>query len=145
MEPSRPVRLIVLYGGRSAEHEVSCVSALHVVGAVDRDRYDLRMVGITTSGEWVDTTEAALSVGSSARALPSPDDVLSGEPGLSAGPGAAGLGVSLAGELLSESALTSESGLPSEAEPDVVVLPLLHGPMGEDGTVQGLLELAGIP
>ncbi len=130
MEPSRPVRLIVLYGGRSAEHEVSCISALHVVGAVDRDRYDLRMVGITTSGEWVDTTDAALSVGSSAQALPSPDAVIRDDPG-----GATGVGTGVV-----------EAGPGgADVEPEVVVLPLLHGPMGEDGTVQGLLELAGVP
>lgn len=126
MVKSHPqVRLIVLYGGRSAEHEVSCISARHVVGAVDRDRYDLSMVGITTSGQWVDTTEAALGAvaGTSAlRALPSPDEVLKHEPSTAA-----------------------ELGVVISAGPQVVVLPLVHGPMGEDGTVQGLLELAGVP
>lgn len=123
-QPSRPVRLIVLYGGRSAEHEVSCISARHVVGAVDRDRYDLRMVGITTSGDWVDTTEAALAAvsGSGAAALPSPDVVLRDEP-----------------------STASDVTTVASAGPQVVVLPLVHGPMGEDGTLQGLLELAGVP
>jgi D-alanine-D-alanine ligase len=113
------VRLLVLYGGRSAEHEVSCVSAFHVVQAIDPDRYDLRLVGITTSGEWVETPVLAASGG--VRALPSPDD-------LPAAP---------AGSLME--AVTGEGGGP------LVVLPLLHGPFGEDGTVQGLLEVAGVP
>jgi D-alanine-D-alanine ligase len=115
------LRLVVLYGGRSAEHEVSCVSARHVVAAVDPDRYDLRTVGITRAGEWVDTTAAAAGAVESAspRALPSPDDVLRDTPG----------------------AASDIAAL----DPEVVVLPLLHGPMGEDGTVQGLLEVAGIP
>jgi D-alanine-D-alanine ligase len=116
----RMVRLVVLYGGRSAEHEVSCVSARQVVAAVDPDRYDLRTVGITTAGEWVDTTAATREIESGAvRALPSPDDVLRAAPDKASD-------VTTLGD-------------------EVVVLPLLHGPMGEDGTVQGLLELAGIP
>jgi D-alanine--D-alanine ligase len=132
MASSSPrVRLIVLYGGRSAEHEVSCISAMNVVAAVDPARYDLRMVGITTGGEWADTTRAALAATSSAAlpaALPSPDEVLVTEPGtVAGGPG------SLVTESLDGGAT------------EVVVLPLVHGPMGEDGTVQGLLELVGIP
>lgn len=117
------VRLVVLYGGRSAEHEVSCVSAANVVAAIDRDRYDLRMVGITTAGEWVDATAAALGAGSAPLSLPTPDEVRNETNLLSAGPAA----------------------LSAPDPVETVVLPLLHGPMGEDGTVQGLLELAGVP
>jgi D-alanine-D-alanine ligase len=123
--PTGPVRLIVLYGGRSAEHEVSCISALHVTAAVDPERYDLRTIGITTSGLWVDTTAAALAASSAADlplALPSPDEVLRQEP-----------------------ATASDLTAVAAGDPQVVVFPLLHGPMGEDGTVQGLLELAGVP
>ena len=124
VQPDQPVRLVVLYGGRSAEHEVSCISARHVVGAIDRNRYDLQMVGITTAGEWVDTTEAALGAasGPAVAALPSPDAVLHDEPSTAA-----------------------DLATITEAGPQVVVLPLVHGPMGEDGTLQGLLELAGVP
>ncbi|HWE56447.1 MAG TPA: D-alanine--D-alanine ligase family protein [Acidimicrobiales bacterium] len=121
--PAAPVRLVVLYGGRSAEHDVSCISAFNVVGALDRSRYDLQMIGITTDGAWVDTTAPALAAAGAAatKALPSPDDVLRDRPASAA----------------SLEAVT--------AEPSVVVLPLVHGPMGEDGTLQGLLELAGLP
>jgi len=119
------VRLLVLYGGRSAEHEVSCISALHVVRAADPTRYDLRVVGITTDGRWVDTT-AALRSGLPAKALPSPNAVA----------GAAG---GIAASLEPVDAVTETGAGP------LVVLPLLHGPLGEDGTVQGLLEVASVP
>jgi D-alanine-D-alanine ligase len=119
--PPERIRLVVLFGGRSAEHEVSCVSALHVLQAADPARYEVVPVGIARDGRWLAAGDAVLALGQGARALPSPDE--------SAGP-----------EL---------DPLPAVAAPgggqQVVVLPLLHGPMGEDGTVQGLLELAGVP
>ena len=113
-------RLVVLFGGRSAEHEVSCISALHVLAAVDRDRYDVVPVGITREGRWVDAREAVAALPAGASSLPSPD----GLPG---------------------SALDRLSTVTPAADERVVAFPLLHGPMGEDGTVQGLLEVAGIP
>jgi D-alanine-D-alanine ligase len=117
------VRLIVLFGGRSAEHEVSCVSAASVLGAVDPARYDVVPVGITAEGRWVLDAAAA-------RAL------------------AEGGGRSLPATLTAEG--PELDPLPTLAPIEggteqVVVLPLLHGPMGEDGTMQGLLELAGVP
>jgi D-alanine-D-alanine ligase len=116
------VRLIVLFGGRSAEHEVSCVSAASVLGAVDPARYDVVPVGITAEGRWVlDAAAARALAEGGTKALPS--------------------------------ALTAEGPeldplptvVPTDDAEQVVVLPLLHGPMGEDGTMQGLLELAGVP
>ena len=116
------VRLVVLFGGRSAEHEVSCISALHVLKAADGERYQVVPIGITREGRWVEAGDAVAALGAGASALPSPDD----SDGAEVDP------------------------LPAILPPDqdartVVVLPLLHGPMGEDGTVQGLLELAGVP
>jgi len=116
------IRLVVLFGGRSAEHEVSCVSAFHVLGAVDRDRYDVVPVGITHEGRWVTAGDAVAALGAGATALPSPDSV----------PASAEI----------EPLPAVAPAVPGE---QVVVLPLLHGPMGEDGTVQGLCELAGVP
>ncbi len=113
---------MVLFGGRSAEHEVSCVSAASVLGAVDPERYDAVPVGITAEGRWVlDAAAARALAEGGATALPR--------------------------------ALTAEGPeldplptvVPGGAAEQVVVLPLLHGPMGEDGTMQGLLELAGVP
>jgi D-alanine-D-alanine ligase len=115
------VRLVVLFGGQSAEHEVSCTTAAHVLKAVDTARYDVVPVGITREGTWVQADDAIAALQRGAAELPDQLDV-------------AGTAI----EPLPAVAATS---------PDVpvVVLPLLHGPHGEDGTVQGLLELAGVP
>ena len=115
------VRLVVLFGGRSAEHEVSCTTAAHVLAAADPERYELDAVGITRDGAWVrdDTPRAALAAGAAALPAPLRATGTAVEPLPTVAP--------------------SGDGLP------VVVMPLLHGPQGEDGTVQGLLELAGVP
>lgn len=138
--PSPKTRLVVIYGGRSAEHEVSCISALHVVRAVDPSRYEVTVVGITTDGRWVEVPPLVLEqTAGVVRALPSPDTV--------AASGAIRLqGIEAVSEFTTGSGVEIASGTPAtEDADDVVVLPLLHGPMGEDGTVQGLLEVAGVP
>ena len=119
------IRLVVLFGGQSAEHEVSCVSAYHVLRAADPVRYEVEAIGITRSGEWVraDDAMAALAAGSEALG-PVAGSVT-----------AAGTEV----EPLPTLARATSDALP------VVVLPILHGTRGEDGTMQGLLELAGVP
>ena len=119
-------RLVVLFGGRSAEHEVSCVSALHVLEAVDPTRYDVVPVGITREGRWVAAGEALAVLGTGVHALPSPDD--------SRGPALDPLPAVTGSEVAATTGDTAET----------VVFPLVHGPMGEDGTLQGLLELAGV-
>ncbi|MEJ5256360.1 MAG: D-alanine--D-alanine ligase family protein [Acidimicrobiales bacterium] len=113
------IRLVVLFGGQSAEHEISLVTARHVLAACDLDRYDVEPVAITRSGRWVIAQDAAQALASGGHALP---DALVAE-----GP-----------EVDPIPLLTSQGE-------QVVVLPLLHGPLGEDGTVQGLLELTGVP
>jgi D-alanine-D-alanine ligase len=109
---SERTRLVVLFGGQSAEHDVSCVTAASVLAAVDPARYELVPVGITTEGRWVAADDAMSALAAGATALPPAGREIAPE--------------SIAGER-------------------TVVFPLLHGPMGEDGTVQGLLELTGIP
>lgn len=133
---------------------MSCVSALHVTAAVDSRRYELRLIGITTDGAWVDTTAAALSCAGSgtAEALPSPDEVRCARPEAAASDALAAVRSAASPSIGGGTAPTVPTG-PIDSSADtstaagrsVVVLPLLHGPMGEDGTVQGLLELAGIP
>lgn len=118
--PTERIHLVVLFGGQSAEHEVSCTTAAHVVAAADPDRYRLTPIGISTEGEWALAT-GALEAIAERRALPSRLDP-------------AGVSVSPSLAL----------GQATEASERTVVLPLLHGPMGEDGTVQGLLELADV-
>lgn len=149
-------RLILIYGGRSAEHEVSCISALHVVRAVEPERYDVRVVGIRTDGRWVEVPGRMLDRAAGGvrgdQALPSPDTI---EPGggiqsafelVPGRPPSTGVAV--------EAGMGTDPGVQADQDPvprervqqeRVVALPLLHGPMGEDGTVQGLLEVAGIP
>ncbi|HEY8544444.1 MAG TPA: D-alanine--D-alanine ligase family protein [Acidimicrobiales bacterium] len=122
MTSSDRVRLVVLFGGRSAEHEVSCTTAAHVLAAADRDRYEIVPVGITRDGEWVRSEDAVAAL----------------DRGVAEFPGrvtAAGTAV----EPLPTVTPATSDDLPT------VVLPLLHGPHGEDGTVQGMLELAGVP
>jgi D-alanine-D-alanine ligase len=112
---------VVLFGGQSAEHDVSCVTAKHVVEAADPARYSLEPVGITRDGGWVRAEEARAAIEQGAATLPN---------------ALAATGTSID----HESAI-----VPTGADDTVVVFPLLHGPMGEDGTVQGLLEQAGVP
>ena len=120
------MRLVVLFGGRSAEHDVSCVSARHVVAAADPEKYVVEPVGITREGHWVQAAAALEALGVGPEALP---ERLSAD-----GP-----------EIEPLPALTDDAvGGAGPAGP-TVVLPILHGPMGEDGTVQGLLELARVP
>ncbi|RIJ77129.1 D-alanine--D-alanine ligase [Nakamurella silvestris] len=135
------VRVAVVFGGRSGEHPVSCSSAASVLGHLDRDRFEVLAVGITTDGSWVQVPEGtplAITAGALPEVPPGPALVLPADPTSSAlvplrGPAAV---------------LSAADG--SEVEPtadlDVdVVFPVLHGPYGEDGTIQGLLELADLP
>ena len=125
--PGRPLRLGVLFGGRSAEHDVSCVSARHVLAAVDPSRFRVDPIGITRDGTWVRAEDAAAALAAGAEALP---DHLT-----AAGPTVDALPVLAAGSM---------AATPTDGE-ITVVFPVLHGPLGEDGTMQGLLELAGVP
>jgi D-alanine-D-alanine ligase len=114
------IRVAVIFGGRSSEHAISCITAGSVLGALDPDRYDVVAIGITTQGRWVHADRGALEL--RGRELPSVT--------------AAGGSAALPGD---------PTALPAEFAGIDVAFPLLHGPYGEDGTVQGLLELAGIP
>ena len=123
------IRVAVLFGGRSGEHAVSCISAFSVLTHLDRDLFDVTAIGITRGGRWRRLDPAALAIASGS-AMPEITD--------GSGDGAA---------LLRLDTVSSALTLPASAESlDVdVVFPLLHGPYGEDGTVQGLLELADLP
>jgi D-alanine-D-alanine ligase len=122
----------VVFGGRSTEHAISCVSAGSVLAAIDRSRFDVVPIGITAEGRWVLTADDPSTLALVGRQLPAVDPtgtalVLPGDPT------AKGLVVLDAGEV------------PADLGSVDVVFPLLHGPYGEDGTLQGLLELAGVP
>ena len=134
MAGARKVRVAVVFGGRSAEHAVSCASAGLVLGAIDRDRYDVLPIGIARDGRWVLTSGDPALLALSSGSQPSVDAVA--EPGVSVTP-AAGPG---GGALV----FSGPAAVPPELGEVDVVLPLLHGAYGEDGTIQGLLEMAGI-
>jgi D-alanine-D-alanine ligase len=125
------LRVAVVFGGRSAEHAISCVSAGSVIAALDPDRYEVVRVGIAADGRWV---------------LPDADQRLAirdGElPEVSGG-----TAVSLVGDPEGRGFAVLEPGAAiGRALTEVdVVFPVLHGAYGEDGTIQGLLEMAGLP
>ena len=124
---ARRRRVLLLFGGRSAEHDVSRTTAVAVAAALDPAKYEVVPVGITTDGRWLVAHEAQRALASGADALPTQFAVEGGAAG--------GLGD-----------LVADPGMSRQGTFDVdVVFPLLHGPYGEDGTVQGLLELAGLP
>jgi D-alanine-D-alanine ligase len=109
MASAQRIHVVVLFGGQSAEHDVSCVTAAHVIKALDSDKYDITAVGITREGKWVVAQQTA-------------------------------------NVLVAEGPPTSITPIIEQARGDAqtVIFPLLHGPLGEDGTIQGVLELANI-
>ena len=128
------VRVAVVYGGRSSEHAISCVSAGSILRHLDSKRFEVVAVGITPEGSWVLTNANPDTLAITDGRLPEVSGASGTALALPADPGRGGqllsLGQGAAGELL--------------AAVDVV-FPVLHGPYGEDGTIQGLLELAGVP
>lgn len=119
------IQVGILFGGRSAEHEVSLLSARAVMQAIDRDRFDVIPIGVTRDGQWVQLVDPQLSMekpvlssdGAAVTLLPSPV----------------------------EHALRPLDPASGDLPALDVIFPLIHGTFGEDGTVQGLFELAGIP
>ena len=129
----RRVRVAVVFGGRSNEHAISCVSAGSILRNLDPERFEVVAVGITPDGSWVLTDGDPDALAIANRQLPSVSSASGTELALTADPRRAGQLVSL-----------SPGGAEVLASVDVV-FPVLHGPYGEDGTIQGLLELAGVP
>ncbi|MGE0844316.1 D-alanine--D-alanine ligase family protein [Pseudonocardia sp.] len=128
----RKVRVAVVFGGRSSEHTISCVSAGSVLAHLDRSLFEVVPVGITPEGAWVLGTDDPAQLRIDGRTLPVVDgtaDALA-LPGDPTRGGLVRLDRDRAGEVF--------SGVD-------VVFPVLHGPFGEDGTIQGLLEMAGLP
>jgi D-alanine-D-alanine ligase len=126
-------RLALIFGGRSTEHSISCLSAGSVLQALDRERYEVVAIGITPDGRWVLAGDDPAALAAHGRDLPSVD-------------AETGAAVALAGDPSVKGLLVLEPGdVPHALTTVDVVFPLLHGPYGEDGTIQGLLELAGVP
>ncbi len=143
----KKLRVGVLFGGRSGEHEVSLLSAASVLAAIDRSKYEVTPIGITKAGRWVTAGDAEMLLRPPDGSAGEQTTLRAGDP--KATPGAALLAKGEA------TLMPPEPGaglVPFEAArahgPALmldVVLPVLHGTFGEDGTIQGLLELAGIP
>lgn len=133
---AKKLRVGVLFGGRSGEHEVSLLSAASILKAIDRDKFDVVPIGITKEGRWLAAADAhgLLEGGGNS---PIARRLRAGDPEVT--PGA---------KLLHEgmpTLLAPEPGSQGPAGKAIdVVFPVLHGTFGEDGTIQGLFELAGI-
>lgn len=112
------INVVVLFGGESAEHDVSCITAAHVLRALNIDKYEITTVGITREGDWVNVKAESDA--------PTDRLIATGQP--------TNISAILQG--------FNSHGINRSAP--TVVIPLLHGPMGEDGTVQGALELAHV-
>ena len=118
----RKVKVAILFGGKSAEHEVSLRSARNVAEAIDKNKYEVVLIGIDREGHWLPPQKSAALLGSVS--VPSSDT------GIALAPG--------------ENGLITSAEEPGAGRIDVF-FPILHGPFGEDGTVQGLLRLANVP
>ncbi|HTY57963.1 MAG TPA: D-alanine--D-alanine ligase family protein [Bacteroidota bacterium] len=119
------IRVGVIFGGRSGEHEVSLVSATSVMNALDREKYEVVPIGITPEGRWISSSQALGMLKEKAPLDREPEKFLIPEP--------------------NRQGLVSAEGNGGLPVPIDVVFPLVHGTYGEDGTLQGLLELANIP
>jgi D-alanine-D-alanine ligase len=129
----RKIRVAVVFGGRSTEHAISCVSAGSILAALDPDEFEAVPVGITREGRWVLTAGDPTQLAIAGSQLPE----ITAE---------AGKAVVLTGDATERGLMVLDpvDGPRAFGEVDVV-FPALHGSYGEDGTIQGLLEMAGVP
>ncbi len=135
MEGERKIRVAVVFGGRGPEHAISCLGGGNVLRVIDRDRYEVIPIGITTDGSWLQVTDDPEKLAITGGELPSVESV--------AKPDAHVVPWAYQGD---SAVVASAPGHIPHVLGDVdLVLPVLHGPFGEDGTIQGLLEMAGVP
>lgn len=131
MTDSAKLTVALLFGGRSSEHTISCATAGGVLSAIDRSKYDVIPIGITTDGAFTLQPDDAARFILNPAAMPQVDDN--------------GTRVHWP-ESTGSRELTVTDGEGSRSLGDIdVVFPILHGPFGEDGTVQGMIELLGLP
>lgn len=134
----RKLRVGILFGGRSGEHEVSLLSAASILKAINRNKFDVTPIGITKEGRWLAAGDAhGLLEGKSGTPGAGVRQLRAGDP--EATPGARLLHEGIPTLLAPEPGLQGPEGKAID-----VVFPVLHGTFGEDGTIQGLFELAGI-
>jgi D-alanine-D-alanine ligase len=129
----RKIRVAVIFGGRSTEHAISCVSAGNIIGALDTDEFEIIPVGISREGQWVLTAGDTEALAIAGRQLPE----ITAE---------SGTAVVLPADPTSGGLVVRDARDGSAVLGDIdVAFPVLHGAYGEDGTIQGMLEMAGIP
>src|SRR5882762_7426877 len=154
----KKLRVGILFGGRSGEHEVSLLSAASVLNAIDKDKYEVVPIGITKEGRWVTSGDAQrLLTGNPAGggARPTQAHLRAGDPETTPGAAVLASGESV---VVPPEPVHRQSGIvPFQTDAALarrasdrainvdVIFPVLHGTFGEDGTIQGLLELADIP
>ena len=130
-KPDHKPRVAVVFGGRSSEHGVSCVTAGSVLGAIDRDKYDVVPIGIALDGRWVLEADDPARLALQGREMPEVDVTRAS--------------VALTREAHATDLVVTDPSEPPRTLGEVdVVFPLLHGPWGEDGTIQGMFEMAGV-
>jgi len=135
VQSSRRIRVAVVFGGRGPEHAISCLGGGNVLRVIDRDRYEVIPIGITTEGTWLQVTDDPAKLAIADGELPTVEAV--------AKPDAHVVPWAYQGD---SAVVASAPGHIPHVLGDVdLVLPVLHGPYGEDGTIQGLLEMAGVP
>ena len=124
----KKLRIGVIFGGRSGEHEVSLRSAESIINSMDKNKYEVVPIGITNEGRWLTSTDATALL---------PAAVMTSD---------AKRSVAIIGDPTKQGLTQLGEGKRElSSEPLDVVFPVLHGTYGEDGTIQGLLELAGVP
>ena len=127
MNPTTKKRVAVLFGGKSAEHEVSLTSAVSILNQIDRDRYEVLAVRISREGRWDLLREPTI--------FESVEELERSE----------GFSVVMGGAETQELLISGDEDCPLKKERIDVVFPVLHGNQGEDGTIQGVVQLAGLP
>lgn len=123
---NQKIKVGVLFGGRSAEHEVSLVSAASIIHALDKTKYDILPIGITKEGRWLSEVNAVQLLKDHAPLDTLPEHVLLPDP-------------------RKQSLINVSTAFPQAAQHVDVIFPAVHGTFGEDGTIQGLFELADLP
>ena len=131
----KKLRVGVIFGGRSGEHEVSLRSARSLIEAIDGDKYEVVPIAISKEGKWLSPANSARLIPNEASQLLT-EEIISDE----CGPSAFLLDPAASGALS-----TNQAAGQDIVDPLDVVFPLLHGTYGEDGTIQGWLEMIGIP
>ncbi|MGJ4843318.1 D-alanine--D-alanine ligase family protein [Leifsonia sp. Le1] len=125
------IAVVLLFGGRSSEHSISCATAAGVLGAIDRDRYEVIPVGITRDGAFTLQPDDAALFALNAEKLPAVEDN--------------GTRIRWPESAVTRELTVTEGGQTRSLGDIDLVFPILHGPWGEDGTIQGMLELVDLP